>query len=343
MNGENPKFALLLIPAIGLISILIFPYLLTRSCRLFADFSDTGPIGDTIGGIANPFIALLAALLTFLAFWVQMRSNKAQTEQFSKIDKETNLKQFQSHYYELLQLHKANVDEFKLGKSSGRKIFLPLIKEYKYCYFLIELMQNAEKEINPNFTVQTKEELMNIAYLVFFFGIGDNSNLLIEALNKNFNTVLVKSFIDELEKKRKSVANTSDNYEFQSIDDRTVTLKIGYTPFEGHMSRLGHYYRHLFQMVKHVVEQDDDIVIDKYKYLKTIRAQLSSHEQILLYFNGMSDLGKVWIEKEYFTKYRMIKNIPIPLIDYGKSPNEKFEKLNNDGKYIFEWDELLDK
>lgn len=31
------------------------------------DFSETGPIGDTIGGIMNPFIALVGILLTFLA------------------------------------------------------------------------------------------------------------------------------------------------------------------------------------------------------------------------------------------------------------------------------------
>lgn len=35
------------------------------------DFTSTGQIGDTIGGIMGPFIAILAALLNFIAFWAQ--------------------------------------------------------------------------------------------------------------------------------------------------------------------------------------------------------------------------------------------------------------------------------
>lgn len=39
------------------------------------DFSTTGQIGDTIGGIMGPFIAIAAAGLTFIAFWVQCKAN----------------------------------------------------------------------------------------------------------------------------------------------------------------------------------------------------------------------------------------------------------------------------
>lgn len=37
------------------------------------DFTQTGQIGDTIGGIMGSFVAIIAALLTFMAFWVQLR------------------------------------------------------------------------------------------------------------------------------------------------------------------------------------------------------------------------------------------------------------------------------
>ncbi len=42
------------------------PYLLTQHSII--DFTDTGQIGDTIGGIMGPFVGILAAVLTFMAF-----------------------------------------------------------------------------------------------------------------------------------------------------------------------------------------------------------------------------------------------------------------------------------
>lgn len=48
------------------------------------DFSKTGPIGDTIGGIMNPFIALVGILLTFLAFYMQIKANQEQRRLFVK-------------------------------------------------------------------------------------------------------------------------------------------------------------------------------------------------------------------------------------------------------------------
>lgn len=46
------------------------------------DFSETGQIGDTIGGIMNPFIALVGILLTFLAFYMQIKANQIQKQLF---------------------------------------------------------------------------------------------------------------------------------------------------------------------------------------------------------------------------------------------------------------------
>jgi len=68
-----------------------------------------------------------------------------------------------------------------------------------------------------------------------------------------------------------------------------------YTPFEGHQSRLGHYYRHLYQMTRYVDEQSIDI--NKYEYVKTIRAQLSTHEQALLLLNSLTPVGQDWWAK----------------------------------------------
>lgn len=53
---------------IAFIIIALLPILLTKLPFCIVDFSNTGEVGDTIGGIMGPFIAIAAAILTFLAF-----------------------------------------------------------------------------------------------------------------------------------------------------------------------------------------------------------------------------------------------------------------------------------
>mgnify|MGYP006981304488 FL=1 len=71
--------------------ILFLPILLTKFPFCISDFSNTGPIGDTIGGIMGPFVAIAAAILTFLAFWVQFKANEQQRKDIALERFESNL------------------------------------------------------------------------------------------------------------------------------------------------------------------------------------------------------------------------------------------------------------
>lgn len=67
------------------------------------DFSKTGQVGDTIGGIMNPFIALVGILLTFLAFYMQIKANQIQKQLFldglkAQKDKEEELEKKDAEY-----------------------------------------------------------------------------------------------------------------------------------------------------------------------------------------------------------------------------------------------------
>jgi hypothetical protein len=84
--------------------------------------------------------------------------------------------------------------------------------------------------------------------------------------------------------------------------------RLNYVPFEGHQSRLGHYFRHLYQTVDFIHERK--VEIDKYSYIKALRAQLTTHEQALLYINSLTLAGNNWWSKGYLIKYKMVKNIP---------------------------------
>lgn len=73
---------------IGISAVLIVfgflaPSLLTMSSESF-DFTETGQIGDTIGGTMSPFIAIAGVLMTFIAFLMQVRANEMQREQLAK-------------------------------------------------------------------------------------------------------------------------------------------------------------------------------------------------------------------------------------------------------------------
>ena len=111
INGDNPNFAIWSILISGLLILFLLPFLLTWEKISFWNYTDTGQIGDTIGGIAGPVIALIGAFLTFLAFWVQVQSNKAQTLQFNRQDINNKIDRFENKFYELLRLHRSNVDE----------------------------------------------------------------------------------------------------------------------------------------------------------------------------------------------------------------------------------------
>tara|TARA_B100000780_G_scaffold270958_1_gene231344 strand:- start:979 stop:2121 length:1143 start_codon:yes stop_codon:yes gene_type:complete len=76
----------ILVIALSILLFAIFsPIIFTHNSILGTpDFSNTGQIGDTIGGILNPFIALVGVLLTFLAFYMQIKANEIQISQFEQ-------------------------------------------------------------------------------------------------------------------------------------------------------------------------------------------------------------------------------------------------------------------
>jgi hypothetical protein len=340
--GEKPDLALWMTPIIGLLLLFVLPFILTRPGPDILNYTQTGQIGDTIGGIAGPVIALLAALLTFFAFWVQFQANKAQTAQFNKQDVDTKIDRFENRFYELIKLHRENVAEMVIADSTfGRKAFVTMFKEFKFAYHALKLVYKSERKLKRISNDLTEEDFINISFIIFLMGVGETSDKLTQDLIRQYEHPLIVSYIDLL-KKCQIFHGSDGKVQIETGKEEKVhyELSLNYKPFDGHLSRLGHYFRHLYQTVKFVVEQDDNVINNKYEYLKTLRAQLSTHEQLLLYYNGLTILGKSWIDNKYFTKYRMIKNLPLPLADFGVLPKNKLGERNEHNELLFEWDEV---
>lgn len=81
---------------IGIIVLICFlPWAFTSYSLL--NFTDKGPIGDTIGGIMSPFVAIAAAGLTFIAFWVQYKANIQQRHDIA-------IERFESNLFEMIHI-----------------------------------------------------------------------------------------------------------------------------------------------------------------------------------------------------------------------------------------------
>lgn len=328
-----------------IVIILILPTLFV-SFEFGLDFTETGQIGDTLGGIMGPFIAIVASILTFLAFWVQYKANEQQklTNEQQKIaneQQELDLKKerFESKFYEMLRLHRANVEEMNLGERfSGRNAFEGMYDELKFCYQVIEyicIKNRGGFDVFPEGNV-----MICLAYEVFFHGYSKNLKVTYEDYFEKANPVFLKELKRRIEGIKglyssKKLPDSSYSYRFSDTsvtnnDELLKSLKkievmdFHYPPFDGHANRLGHYYRHLYHTATFVVKQSFLGEEEKREYINILRAQMSSLEQLMLYYNAIAWFPKIW--KDLFTKYSLIKNIPMSLVGFGEHPKKKYEK-----------------
>jgi hypothetical protein len=257
--------------------------------------------GSFIGGYVGSIFALISVVFLY--------STLKEQRETSAIEK------FETKYFDLIKLHRDNVAEIGIRDSYGKKVFVTLIREFRETLKITKrICRECDIELKP-------EEHINLAYMTFFYGVGPNSSRILKKSLVGFPEILIDKLLFELDHEPKK-------------DEIAKKRNFRYTPFEGHQSRLGHYFRHLYQTVTFV--DNSDLKIDKYGYVKILRAQLSNHEQALLFFNSLSYLGKNWRTKNLITDYEMIKNLPKSFIDEDTEidvkkiyPNLKFEYEEN--------------
>ena len=289
-------------------AILIFsffaPTLFTQQSDIFPSFDNTGNIGDTIGGVMNPFVTIVGIVVTFAAFYIQYEANKEQRIDFVKeINAQKNQfdrSQFDNQFYQMLDLHKQNVNEIyavrlfndKKEKVFGRDAMTFLLSEFEAGFFAI------------NFTSKDHEapSMVNEAYRIFFHGYRPKSEKYI--LDDTVRMIRKSAKEDQLQ---------SRILEIDKDFNLSNAMKYPCELFNGHAWQLSHYYRHLFQTVKFVANQQEDFIDyeAKRRYLRVLRAQLSNEEQVLLFYNWLSMFGRKWENEEnrFFTDFRMIHNV----------------------------------
>ncbi len=98
--------------------------------------------------------------------------------------------------------------------------------------------------------------------------------------------------------------------QFKDDTEREKINNIYLAFYNANQAEIGHYFRSLYHIIKLI---DRSEIENKRVYTNLVRAQLSSHELTLLFYNCLSDLG-VEKFKPLAEKYALFKNIPRSLL-----------------------------
>jgi hypothetical protein len=258
-------------------------------------------LGAFVGGYIGSVFALISVVLLFSTLRSQRRAAEDQS--------------FETKYFELLRIQRDNISEIRVRNATGRKMFVLMLRELRCALSAVQTLS-----LQMGLRLSQKQAL-HIAYYVLFFGVGPNSSRMLKVSLAGFDG----AFIDALDR-----CLGDPQYKRRVRSE----AKLGYAHFDGHQSRLGHYYRHLYQMVRYVDLQKSNVY--KYEYLKTIRAQLSTHEQALLLINSLTPIGENWWKKRLIVTYRLVQNIPHDFFD----SSTELDLRNVFEPGYFEWEDV---
>lgn len=253
--------------------ILTLPYFLTREYGWF-NFTETGQIGDTIGGITAPFIAVCSAYITFLAFWVQYTYNKRQKTDLFQERFENNL----FSYLDMLIRQEESCRIESIG--NGKQVFHYMFYEYKAIYYIIRKgdylrdIQDAEKR---------KQVEYSLTFSIFLNGVSESStyrlsNEVIDAVKPH-----VLELNQELLQIQRQIMNGGTDFPKYIKDYQGKKLRI----FDGHRLRLVSYFRMSCMVMQYILKLENEE--DRKFYLNVFLSHFSEHQLGLLYLMIYSD------------------------------------------------------
>ncbi|WP_283687379.1 putative phage abortive infection protein [Dysgonomonas sp. Marseille-Q5470] len=313
-----------IIALVGIVVTLLAPILFTRGLTQY-DFTETGEIGDTIGGITAPIIGILSVIFLIWTLWEQIDFNKKQKN--ISIDE-----QFKSTFFNLLQVQrdivnkisgkftyvsKKDVTHIVTIKSNGLDFF----SQARYQLFLIFKSLDNNKYINGYNDTNAQYAESDIENTWYRDYGGSDLPYDIEAMWNNYsnNTRMVHI-----------IAYTSDlfgiskkgheNYQSLSINKQ---IGLGYAYFFNKYETIGYYFRHLYYILKFIKKNEDDKIhslgdnpnqaeMEKIRneynlYAQFIQAQMSTDELLMAFYNSFA-----YPKAQYLIiHYNLLENLTI--------------------------------
>lgn len=139
---------------ISILFALTTPYLVNHYVSNFGfNTIKSNEIGDSIGGVLGPAVAIIASILTFLAFWVQYDANKKQNEYIRK-------QRFEDTFFRLLENHQNIVSSIDFKESN----FYGTVKEASNRDSFKEIFSEFESNYKELIKYKPEAEIIKIEY-----------------------------------------------------------------------------------------------------------------------------------------------------------------------------------
>jgi len=252
--------------------------------------------GSFFGGLIGTTAGIAGSLLIVLVFLIQ--------------NKQAKITQLENIYFKLIDCHNENVKNLTITdyrrknkeKILGRRAFVIFKLQIFDCLDLVEELDNEYDNILDN------EEIIDIAYMVFYYGLSDKW----EEFSKNIYLRYLKK-IPEIHSSLLTKVKEKK---------RIHNINLGRT----NQTSLSAYFRNFSNAIMIIHNTPLLSKKQKYEYVKILRSQLCNSEQLVLYFNVMSRFGKDWNENNLLQDYSLIKNLPINYID-ARYDFRKYYKL----------------
>lgn len=312
--------------AIIVIAVILLPWViaslvLSTGWSLLFDPDSIDHAGSFIGGVS-----------AFIGIYYLYKTLRSQNDSFQ-------IQNFETKYIELIKFNRDLVVSMKsvdvysedTPQLLGKDVFDLFNKQMEEAIGIVseiidkmELLDlyNKDEECKGDKLIWGEDYLkertiLNISYLIVFFGVKANGCSLLEKKYLiKYKSDIISGILRDC--RLKLAANSDIKNDGTPIDIAKV-LKSENKLFTGFQNELGSYFRTLYQCVRYVNKQSVVGYVDKYDYVKMLRGQMSNMEEVVLFYNSLSDIGIAWeyeyvqdneIDNMLITKYNLIKNIP---------------------------------
>ena len=307
-------FSVILMWSVGWWSI---DHFIHPSGNIVTDYSARGQFGDKFGAI-NALFAGFAFAGIILTIFLQSREIKQSKRMLEEQLKDSNKQRFDSTFFQLVSLHNEITKNLYDVNSGGRESFNTFNTKIIYCdndFIAYEALNKLDSE-EIRILKSTKKISSEIERKL---EIRDKSNLE-KALEDGI--VFCENYLDpnEAEQERK--------------------IKTAYTKAEEeHVDKYSNYFRNLYHTLLFIDKSDLISDLEKIKYSKIIRSQLSEPELVGLFYNSLTKItlpGRDNMELGHpkmgrlLCKYDILQNIsprsiihPVHIRIFNKNNNVK--------------------
>jgi len=325
MDDEEKEKKFLNRLSIGAIGVLFFavisPLVFTRCDALGISPSN---ITDVYSGvnIMTPFIAIATVIVTFLAFYAQYKANVKLKEDAERQKKDLKRQQLERQFYEMLKIHKDNVNEIKwenwaidtspcnnlndIDKGAiwnnkysyhsivGRKVFECHLIEYTFIAgSLISalgfLIKNEKIRLSFKMdNIDSAMKLAKIAYYIYMRGKDFIKNEIFDSSGKN-------DFFEKCDKNIDEIADciTGEN-SIRNMASNTMLLKNNFV-FEHDPQGLVYYYLYflLCFFKKNLTPYQFNPNLPTYRYLSGSNLFSGHYAELNHYYRHLYQMVKI--------------------------------------------------